>query len=167
MTFLQAVKVFEAAENEKPVALHEQHHQQTLTGLDYFKTDKVQQDIASQAVNKQQLSNVENKAVSNLQFITKQAPTEQKRNALQRFIKAIKDGKFASKGMPKEVNDFYATNGKLLTGDHLAFLDKLFAQILDRYVISMDETTSADGVEKKPAQRAIINPKIVLTVSFT
>ncbi len=118
LTFLQAAKLFEAPDAEKPVALHPEHHQQTLTGLDYFKTDKIQQDIQSQTINRQQLSPVENKAITNLAFLAKQAPTEQKRNALHRFIKAIKDGTFASKGMPKEVLDFYDANKKLLVDTH-------------------------------------------------
>ena len=166
LTFLQAAKVFEAAENEKPVALHDQHHQQTLTGLEYFKTDKVQHEIQTQIVNRQQLSNVENKAITNLQFMTKNAPTAQKRTVLQQFMKAIKDGKFASKGLPKEINDFYDVNGKLKT-DPVAFLDKLFPDVLDRYAISADDPTSAGENTTMSAQRAIINPKIVLTVSFT
>ncbi len=164
LTFLQAAKLFDASETEKPVALHPEHHQQTLTGLDYFKTDKIQQDIQSQTINRQQLSPVENKAITNLTFLAKHAPTEQKRNALNRFVKAIKDGTFASKGMPKEVVDFYEVHKKQVA-DTVVFLDKLFVQVLDRYAIAVD--TPADSGGPTTCQRTIINPKIVLTISFT
>ena len=164
LSFLQAAKLFEASDIEKAVALHQEHHQQTLAGLEFFKTDKVQQDIQSQTVNRQQLSPVENKAITNLIFMAKHAPTEQKRNALNRFVKSIKDGKFASKGMPKEVVDFYEANKKMAANPPV-YLDALFAQVLDRYAISADEQTDEGGIVLH--QRAIINPKIVLTVSFT
>ncbi|GAB4038612.1 helicase-related protein [Spirosoma gilvum] len=164
LSFLQAAKLFEASDIEKAIALHKEHHQQTLAGLEYFKTDKVQQDIQSQIVNRQQLSPVENKAITNLIFMAKHAPTEQKRNALNRFVKSIKDGKFASKGMPKEVVDFYEANKKMAANPPV-YLDALFAQVLDRYAISADEQPDEGGIVRH--QRAIINPKIVLTVSFT
>lgn len=166
LTFLQAVKLFETTDAEKPTPLHDRHHEQTLAGLDYFKTDKVQQELQSQTVNRQQLSPVENKAISIMQFMGKHALTEQKRNALQRFIKAIKDGKFASKGMPKEVVDFHAANGNLLT-EPPAFLDKLFRDVLDRHQLSIDEPTTEPGQQPTPTQRTLINPNIVLTVSYT
>ena len=41
MNFLQAVKIYKADEKEKAVALHNQHHEQTLKGLDYFKAEKI------------------------------------------------------------------------------------------------------------------------------
>ena len=174
LTFLQAANLFEASEKEKPMKLHDNHHAQTLAGLEYFKTDKVQQEIQNQTVNRQQLSPAENKAISHLQYMTKLAPTEQKRTGLLRFIKAIRDGTFASKGLPVAVNEFYKANPKLLT-DPPTFLDKLFGQILDRYALPTDgsesETTkSINSFSRTPGtitQRAIINPKIVLTVSFT
>lgn len=165
LSFLQAAKLFEAAETEKAIPLHPEHHQQTLAGLEFFKTDKVQQDIQGQTVNRQQLSPVENKAITNLTFLIKHAPTEQKRNTLNRFLKSIKDGKFASKGMPKEVVDFYEANKKLLV-DPAAFIDALFVQVLDRYAISVDDPLTEEG-KPTPNGRAIINPKIVLTVSFS
>lgn len=169
LTFLQAVKVFEASVNEKPIPLHKRHHEQTLAGLNYFRTDKVQQQLTNQAVSRQQLSNVENKAISNLQYMVKHAPTEQKRNSLTHFIKLINDGKFASRGLPKEVNDFYEANSKL-TYNPPAFLDGLFVEILDRYAIAVEEALAVeinDYNANKSVQRFIINPKIVLTVSFT
>lgn len=164
LTFLQAAQLFDARETEKPVALPPNHHQQTLAGLDYFKTDKVQQEIQGQIINKQQLSNVESKAISNLQYMMKQAPTAQKRTVLQQFMKAIENGKFTSKGLPKEVVNFYEANKKM-GANTPAFLDKLFTDVLDRYAISTDEPAATGGPTLK--QRSIVNPKIVLTISFT
>ena len=130
---------------------------------------QVQQGITSQTISRQQLSNVENKAISNLQYMVKYALTEQKRSSLLRFIKLINDGKFASKGLPREVNDFYTANSALLS-EPPVFLDRLFGEILDRYAIAVDETPAIEistNSENKSEQRSIINPKIVLTVSFS
>ncbi len=165
LTFLQAAKLFEATDKEKPIPLHPRHHEQTLTGLEYFRTDKVQQEIQGQTISRQQLSNVENKAITNLQYMVKLAPTEQKRAGLQRFIKAIKDGTFAANALPREINEFYTANKSLVT-DPTAFLDKLFSTIIDRYALPTDIESNASAA-KKTSLGAIINPKIVLTVSFS
>ncbi|MBP7181180.1 MAG: helicase, partial [Dysgonomonadaceae bacterium] len=45
LNFLQAVKLFQASEGEKAIALHGLHHQQTLAGLAYFKSEKNQENI--------------------------------------------------------------------------------------------------------------------------
>jgi SNF2 family DNA or RNA helicase len=161
LTFLEAARVFEATTAEKPRPLPPDHHAQATEGLAFFLSDKVQQRVRK-SVDRKQLNNTENTALKNLQFMVKHAPTEQKRNALVRFRKAIEAGKFAAKGLPKAVNEFYAQHGKLLT-EPAAFLEKLFAQVLDRYALSGSED---DDSSPDQAPRPIINPTIVLTASF-
>lgn len=160
LNFLQAVKLFKAPTNEKAIALHELHHKQTLAALDYFKSEKNQENI--QSVSRRNLSPAENKAISNINAIIKIAPTEQKRMALLRALNIIKKGTFASKGLPKLINDFFAANAELLK-EHNKFIEQLFINVLDRYDLSpgYEESNQSDK-----AYRGIVNPQIVLTQSF-
>ena len=160
MNFLQAVKLFKATESEKSIALHELHHKQTLAGLEYFKSEKNQENV--QTISRRNLSPAENKAISNINAVVKIAPTEQKRMALLRTLDIIKKGTFASKGLPKSINDFFISNAGLLKEPE-KFIEQLFITVLDRYDLSpsIDEGPQFDKI-----QRGIVNPQIVLTQSF-
>jgi superfamily II DNA/RNA helicase len=161
MNFLQAVKLFKASDKETAIALHELHHQQTLAALEYFKSEKNQQNVKN--VSRRNLSPVENKAISNLNAVVKIAPTEQKRMALLRALDIIKKGIFASKGLPKSINDYFTSNAELLNEPD-KFVEQLFITVLDRYDLSpgSEEVPNSDKI-----QRGIVNPKIVLTQSFS
>lgn len=160
LNFLQAVKILKANENEQAIALPETHHKQTLAGMDYFKSERNQENI--QGVSRKNLSPAENKSITNINSLVKIAPTEQKRLALQRTLDLIRKGTFASKGLPKSVNDFFIANHSLIKITDI-FITELFKQVLDRYDLSgrTDEPKTDDS-----QMRGIINPKIVLTQSF-
>lgn len=161
MNFLQAVKLFKASETEKAIELHGLHHKQTLAGLDYFKSEKNQESV--QTFSRKNLSPAENKAISNINAVVKVAPTEQKRMALIRALDIIKKGIFASKGLPKSINDYFNVNvGMLKETDK--FIDQLFITVLDRYDLS---SSSEEGLQSDKTQRGIVNPQIVLTQSFS
>lgn len=161
LNFIQAVKVFKAKETEEPIILHKRHHNQTLAGLEYFKTEKNQENI--QTVSRRNLSPIENTAIKNINAVAKVAPTEQKRKALLRVIELIKKGAYTSKGLPKVINDFFSSNKNLLK-EPIKFLESLFITVLDKY----DLSTSADTGDKfDKDNRGIVNPKIVLTESFS
>ena len=160
LNFLQAVKVFKADENEKPAQLPDHHHKQTQMGMEYFKSEKNQEDV--QGISRRNLSPAENKALTNLNAIVKIAPTEQKRQALLRALDLVRKGTFSSKGLPKSINDYFIASQALMKNP-TDFIEKLFVNVLDRYDLSnkSDEQVSSDN---KP--RGIVNPKIVLTQSF-
>ncbi|GAA4339510.1 helicase-related protein [Flaviaesturariibacter amylovorans] len=160
LNFLQAVKVYKAAENEKAISLHAQHFEQTLKGLDYFKSEKNQESV--QTISRRNLSPAENKAITNINAIVKVVSTEQKRMALQRALELIKKGTYGSKGLPKSINDFFITNSKMLK-DPSKFVEQLFIDLLDSYDLSANAEA---GLERKNGQ-GIVNPKIVLTQSFS
>jgi len=161
MNFLQAVKLFKAPDSEKAIALHELHHKQTLAGLEYFKSEKNKENI--QTVSRKNLSPAENKAISNINAVVKIAPTEQKRMALLRALDIIKKGKFASKGLPKSINDFFTSNAELIKVPE-KFIEQLFITVLDRYDLSPG---SEEMPQSEKAHRGIVNPQIVLTQSFS
>jgi len=159
LNFLQAVKVYKAEEAEKAVPLHSQHYEQTVKGLDYFKSEKNQENV--QTISRKNLSPAENKAITNINAIIKVAPTEQKRMALQRALDLIKKGTYGSKGLPKSINDFFVENAKLLK-EPPKFVEQLFIDLLDSY----DLLSNAEAREEKRGSQGIVNPKIVLTQSF-
>ena len=161
LNFLQAIKLFKAPNTEKPIPLHKLHHKQTLAGLEYFKSEKNQENV--QNVSRKNLSPAENKAISNLNAVVKNAPTEQKRKALIRALDMIKKGTFASKGLPKSINDYFNSNIKLMKEPD-KFIDQLFITVLDRYDLSAG---SEDVLQSYKAHRGIVNPQIVLTQSFS
>ena len=161
MNFLQAVKLFKASDNEKAIELHALHHEQTLAGLDYFKSEKNQENV--QTVSRKNLSPAENKAISNINAVVKIAPTEQKRMVLIRVLEIIKKGTFASKGLPKSINDYFSVNIGLLKEPD-KFIEQLFITVLDRYDFS---SSAEEGQQSDKTQRGIVNPQIVLTQSYS
>lgn len=161
MNFLQAVKLFKAFDSEKAIPLHELHHKQTLASLEYFKSEKNQENV--QTVSRRNLSPAENKAITNLNAIVKIAPTEQKRMALIRALDIIKKGTFASKGLPKSINDYFTSNAKLLKEPD-KFIEQLFISVLDRYDLS---PSTEELKQSDKANRGIVNPQIVITQSFS
>lgn len=161
LNFLQAVKLFQASEGEKAIALHGLHHQQTLAGLAYFKSEKNQENI--QIVSRKNLSPSENKAITNLNAILKLAPTAQKQNALKQALEIIKKGMYASKGLPKSINDYFTANQALLREPD-KFIDQLFITILDKYNLSSN-SEQEPYTDNNP--RGVINPRIIITESFS
>ena len=161
MNFLQAVKLFKAPDSEKAIPLHKFHHKQTLAGLEYFKSEKNQENV--QTVTRRNFSPAENKAITNINALVKQVPTEQKRMALLRTLDIIKKGTFVSKGLPKSINDYFTSHAGLYK-DSDKFIEQLFINVLDRYDLS---PASEEVPISDKTQRGIVNPQIVLTQSFS
>ena len=163
MSFLEIVEVFKAKENEKPIGLHDLHHTQALEGFTFFQNGKIQERV--QPISKKALSPMENKAISNLNALLKVANTEQKQAVLRRTMERIRSGAFAAKGLPKEVNDFFIAQASKIKNPQI-FLDLLFTEILDRYDLSANTEHNSADIDHESTPLSIINPKIVLTLSF-
>ena len=160
LSFLDAAKLFKAETEENALKItSDLHFEQVENAYNFFKTDVVQQNIHT-GVNRQNLSPIENKAITNLNHLIKSAPTPQKLEILKVVLNRIKAGGFSNKGLPKEINDFWAGNFKAFTQNPIAFYDKLFTDLLDRYNFMNEE-----AIIENPKQ-SIKNPKIVLTLSF-
>jgi superfamily II DNA or RNA helicase len=157
INFLDAVKLFKAKPDEKRIPFHNNHFDHANIAFKQFKSDSVQSNF--HAVSKKELSPVENKAITNLNYAIKFSPTPQKTNAMRLLIDNIKNGTFASKGTPKKINDFFKVNEKLIIKEKETFYEKLFVEIIDDLNLNASEKNT-----KKEYQ--IINPKIVLTVSI-
>jgi len=161
LNFLLAVKLFKTDEKENAVYLHQYHHEQILAGLDYFKSEKNQENMKT--VSRKHLSPAENKAIKNIIAVKKVATTDQKKNALSRAQELINRGTFASTGLPKQINQFFSSNSSLFKEPD-KLVDKLFVEVLDRYDLSAKVFT--DG-EEDAVNRGIINPKIIISESFS
>ncbi|MFH1004600.1 MAG: helicase-related protein [Bacteroidota bacterium] len=153
LSFLEAVKIFKALENEKPIPLHKNHHTHIQQGINFFNEDIQQQAI--QSITKNSLSPVENSALRNIQTIIPYVPTPQKKAVLSSAMETIKAG--GIKGLTNDVNRFFQTNS---LNDVPAFIDKLFIDVMDGYNL---KTTSKNGTaQRKPLHK----PYIVLSESF-
>lgn len=157
--FLDAAKIFKATVEEKPIELHELHYVQAQTAYAHFKSEAIQNNFSD--VTKKNISPAENKAITNINFAIKHAPTPQKKETLKKVTKALESGTFNSKGLAKAINDFFAEHTTLIMTQPLVFYDKLSTEIIDRYNFNITSST-----EKKEQIVGIINPKIVLTVSI-
>ncbi|TAE08618.1 MAG: restriction endonuclease subunit R [Bacteroidetes bacterium] len=158
--FLQAVQLLKATEKDESLPLHDKHYEQARNAFEYFKQEKVQNDITQSKVTAVHLSPAENKALSNLNAILKTAPTEQKKKVLQEATKALKAGTF--KNLPTQINDFFKKNEKMLGTKTNDFIDALFIEVLDKY----DFQAQTNEEINKPKTQGLINPQIVLTQSF-
>lgn len=159
INFLQAVKIYKAEQEEKSVPFHENHYSHTQRAMKFFISEKNQRH--SEEITRRNLSPTENTALTNLEGIFDLAPTEQKKASIRRCIELINKGRFASRGLPKSVKDYFDAN-ELKKSTIEPFLDGLFKEVLDRYDLSVQ-------VEDQPTKslfRGIKNPKIVLTQSF-
>jgi len=153
LSFLEAVKIFKALENEKIIPLHKNHHAHIQQGIKFFNEDIQQQAI--QSITKKSLSPVENRALANIQTIMPSVPTPQKKAVLASAMETIKAG--GVKGLTNVINEFFKTNS---LSDVPAFIDKLFINVLDGYNL---KTSSENGTtQRKPIHK----PYIVLSESF-
>ena len=157
INFLDAVKLFKANPDEKRIPFHNNHFDHANIAFQQFKSDSVQSNF--HAVSKKELSPVENKAITNLNYAIKFSPTPQKTNAMRLLIDNFKNGTFASKGTPKKINDFFKVNETLIIKEKETFYEKLFVEVIDDLNLNPTEKST-----KKEYQ--IINPKIVLTISI-
>ncbi len=75
----------------------------------------------------------------------------------------IKKGTFASKGLPKSINDYFTANAKGFK-DVQIFIDNLFIKVLDSYDFSSNSGEINSNNQEN--NKGIIEPQIVLTQSF-
>ena len=94
LTFLEAVKEFEARIDEKSIPLHDKHHEQVKIALDAFAMQEEENKSAKQKVNPTQGPN-EKKAIAYLDgFVSIPNITEQELELINKAKRAITTGKF-------------------------------------------------------------------------
>ena len=94
LTFLEAVKEFEARIDEKSIPLHDKHHEQVKIALDAFAVQEEESKSAKQKVNPTQGPN-EKKAIAYLDgFVSIPNITEHELELINKAKRAITTGKF-------------------------------------------------------------------------
>ena len=107
LTFLEAVKEFEARIDEKSVPLHDMHHEQVKTALDAFATQEEETKATKQKVNPAQGPN-EKKAIAYLDgFVSIPNITEQELELINKAKRAITTGKFQQ--LQRDINKLKST----------------------------------------------------------
>lgn len=157
LNFIKAIKIFKSSVNEKALAFHDKHHDQTLKALDFFVTEKNQQNI--QSVTRRNIGNVENKAITNLRAVINRAANKEEKAGIQQVLALISAGTFPPKGLPKDINDFFVTNKSQLA-DPEKFISRLYHELIIQHVVAAAPST------EKNANAGIVNPKIVISESF-
>ncbi len=70
---------------------------------------------------------------------------------------------FASKGLPKSINDYFTSHAGLLKESE-KFIEKQFIAVLDGFDLSPG---SEEVLQSDKTHRGVVNPQIVLTQSFS
>lgn len=154
LSFLEAVRIFKASENEKAIGLHEHHHQHVQGAMNHFKDDNQAQAV--ETITRRSLSPAENKAISNLQMVIGSSQTAQKKAVLGVAIERIKTG--GIRGLAKDINEFFKSHS---LKDIPSFLDLLFREVLDGYKLKTDSESRSGTL------RTVEKAFIVLSESFS
>jgi len=157
LSFLEAVKILKAPENEKPIPLHSFYQQQAQESKDFFQNEKNQHSFHNN--NARSLSNAEKKADTNLSYLLKLAKTETQRTKIKNARKVLNDG--ALKALPQQINRFFEKNLKDLKNKPESFIESFFMEVLDSFNVEIQEKN-----ELPPLLVGVLNPKIVLSQSF-
>ena len=157
--FLDAAKLFKANTFENAIPKHDKHFEQVTIANDLFKSDNVQNNLAS--ISRVDLSPAENKSITKLNLAYKYVSTPQKAKEIKSVIEIIKNGAFVGKGLAKKINDFFQSNENFIISNPELFYQKLSIDIIDNLNLTAENGKSDNRTIKK-----IYDPRIVLTVSI-
>ncbi len=162
LTFLEAVKEFEARIDEKSIPLHDMHHEQVKTALNAFAIQEEDVKAIKQKVNPAQGPN-EKKAIAYLDgFISIPNITEQELELINKAKRAITTGKFQQ--LQRDVNKLKTVTKKTPVKP-VVLLDQLI-KIISAYPL---EHVLGERVDKHVDMLKVSNdfmPEIVISESF-
>ncbi len=153
LTFVNAAKIFKANAKEKSVKLPENHHNQVSRALNHFKT--VAKNIETKNVTKAQLSSVEKKVITDLEFFISVAQDEFIKNQLQRALDEIYKG--SHRQLPNQLHKYFKNNTE---NDPQKVIVKLFNDVLKKMNFS-------DEARLKQQRASLFSkPQIVISESY-
>lgn len=159
LTFIEAVKVFEARMDEKSLPLHEMHHDQVSLALSIFSDIEEQSKIVYRKVSATQGPN-EKKAIAYLDgFISIPNISECEVDMIAKAKRAISSGKFQQ--LQRDINKL-KTSTKKISIRPVVLLEKLM-EILAQYPlehVTFNEREVIVPVKKKDY------PEIIISESF-
>ena len=162
LTFLEAVKEFEARIDEKPIPLHSMHHEQVKTALDAFATQEEATKATRQKVNPAQGPN-EKKAIAYLDgFASIPNITEQELELINKAKRAITTGKFQQ--LQRDINKLKTVTKKAPVKP-VILLDQLI-KIISAYPLEHVQNGNVDKqVDMLKVSKDFI-PEIIISESF-
>ena len=159
LTFIEAVKVFEARMDERSLPLHEKHHNQVSLALSIFTDMEEQSKILHRKVNTVQGPN-EKKAIAYLDgFMSISNISEYEEEMIVKAKRAISSGKFQQ--LQRDINKL-KTSTKKTPLRPVILLEKLM-EILTQYPlehVTFNEREVIVPVKKKDC------PEIIISESF-
>lgn len=159
LTFIEAVKVFEARMEERSLPLHEKHHNQVSLALSIFTDMEEQSKILHRKVNTAQGPN-EKKAIAYLDgFMSISNISEYEEDMIVKAKRAISSGKFQQ--LQRDINKL-KTSTKKAPLRPVILLEKLM-EILTQYPlehVTFNEREVIVPVKKKDC------PEIIISESF-
>ena len=163
LSFLEAVKEFEARADEKSIPLHDLHHQQVAKAIEVFAAQEEDAKATTSKVNVAQGPN-EKKAIAYLDgFLSIPNITDEERDLILKAKRAITTGKFQQ--LQRDVNKL-KTSVKKTPIKPSALLEKLIYIISDYPLDAVqlnDSSTDNKGVVQVKKE---INPEIIISESY-
>ena len=162
LTFLEAVKEFEARIDEKSIPLHSMHHEQVKTALDAFARQEEATKATKQKVNPAQGPN-EKKAIAYLDgFVSIPNITEQELELINKAKRAITTGKFQQ--LQRDINKL-KTATKKAPVKPVVLLEQLI-NIISTYPLEHVRNGNLDKqVDMLKVSKDFI-PEIIISESF-
>ena len=163
LTFLEAVKEFEARMDEKPIPLHELHHQQVAKAIEVFSDREEDAKAIPTKVNIAQGPN-EKKAIAYLDgFMSIPNITDEECELINKAKRAITTGKFQQ--LQRDVNKLKSSTKK--TPIKLSVLLEKLITIITAYPLdAVDLNDTKLSTNKVVLNKKEINPEIIISESF-
>lgn len=164
LTFLEAIKEFEARVEEQGIPLHHLHHSQVSKALETFANAEEETKAKDSKIDNTQGPN-EKRAVAFLDgFLSLDFITNEERELIQKSQKAITSGKFQQ--LQRDVNKMRTATKK--TPISPAVLLEKIIKVISSYPLEHVEIFSTvskkDTVEKFVKE---LNPEIIISESFS
>ncbi len=163
LTFLEAVKEFEARVDEKSLPLHELHHEQVAKAIEVFKQSEEQAKAVTKKVNPSQGPN-EKKAIAYLDgFMSIPDISEQERQLISKAKRAITTGKFQQ--LQRDVNKLQSSTKKVVVKP-VVLLERLINIIATYPLENVDISPIASAATNTVNYKKENTPEIIISESF-
>ena len=162
LTFLEAVKEFEARIDEKAIPLHEKHHEQVQMALCAFAKQEEETKSTKQKVNPTQGPN-EKKAIAYLDgFVSIPNITEKELELINKAKKAITTGRFQQ--LQRDVNKLNTATKKTPVKP-VVLLEQLI-KIISAYPLEHIQSSIIGRQEEVVKMSKDFMPEIIISESF-
>lgn len=163
LTFLEAVKEFEARVDEKAIPLHDKHHEQVAKAIEVFSEKEEAAKAATKKVVNNQGPN-EKKALAYLDgFVSVPNITDEEVVLIRKAQRAISTGKFQQ--LQRDINKLQSATKK--TPVKIVVLLEKLMKIITSYPIEHIElnTHGAQAVNNMKVKKDLM-PEIIISESF-